>query len=114
MQIYTFLREADFFSPLSGKALQHHFYHNGHELSLVIENSSRLSHQVANHILKIILEDILCYQSVILQYSTSYDVINASAALDRVTGCSPQKYGVVWGPNGEEKKGWGVGGDRTR
>ncbi|PVD21200.1 hypothetical protein C0Q70_19369 [Pomacea canaliculata] len=71
--------------------LHHYFYHNGHELPLVLENSNRDSHQVANHILKIILEDILCYHSIDIRHQSYYDNVNASAALDRITGCSPAK-----------------------
>lgn len=71
--------------------LHHYFYHNGHELPLVLENSNRDSHQVANHILKIILKDILCYHSIDIRHQSYYDNVNASAALDRITGCSPAK-----------------------
>ncbi|KAK7475014.1 hypothetical protein BaRGS_00033761, partial [Batillaria attramentaria] len=71
------------------KLHHHHFYHNSGELDLVLESSSRVSHQVTNHILKVILEDILCFQSVKLLQHNRFNNVNATAVLDRVTGCSP-------------------------
>ncbi|XP_076448850.1 uncharacterized protein LOC143285448 [Babylonia areolata] len=70
---------------------RHYFYHNGHELPLVVESSKRVSHQIANHILKILLQNVLCYHSVHLRHQPDYDLINASAVLDRVTGCAPTR-----------------------
>ncbi|KAL8610364.1 hypothetical protein ACOMHN_041178 [Nucella lapillus] len=70
---------------------RHYFYHNGHELPLVVETSGRVSHQIASHILHILLKDVLCYHSVVLLHQPQYDVINASAVLDRLAGCAPHR-----------------------
>lgn len=61
----------------------------------MLETSNRVSHQVTNHILRIILQDVLCYDSIELLQRNHFNIINATAALNRVTGCSPVNCGRV-------------------
>ncbi|CAH1779810.1 unnamed protein product [Owenia fusiformis] len=55
------------------------------ELPLVLENSSRLSHQLTNAILKILLEEKLGYNKV--EFNNTGHQSNVSEVLTRVAGC---------------------------
>ncbi|ESO82631.1 hypothetical protein LOTGIDRAFT_109151 [Lottia gigantea] len=63
------------------------FYHLRQRLPIVIENSNRLSHRVANEILKILLKEVIGYTDVEL---LNEDSMNATGILDRIAGCSVQ------------------------
>ncbi len=65
-----------------------HFYYNGQSLPLTIESSDRVSHQLASHILKILLEEVLGYDHV--QLRSGYNSLNATEILNRLAGCSQQ------------------------
>ena len=62
------------------------FYH-GKSIPIVLENSLRASHNITNHILKIILEEVVGYESVEIR---TIDSMNATAIMNRISGCPEQ------------------------
>ncbi|CAG5120745.1 unnamed protein product, partial [Candidula unifasciata] len=64
----------------------HYFYYNGHDMPIIIEDSSRISNRITNRILKILLENIGGYAGVEIQHCQIYDNQNITALLDRVSG----------------------------
>ncbi|XP_064640093.1 uncharacterized protein LOC135495414 isoform X1 [Lineus longissimus] len=61
-------------------------YHGSSELNLTLEGSTRTSHQLANTILKILLEEVLGYKWVNIKVEEGN--INAEAVVRRVSGLS--------------------------
>lgn len=63
--------------------MRHLFYH-GQSIPIILENSPRASHNITNHILKIILEEVVGYEAVEIR---TRDSMNATAIMNRISGC---------------------------
>lgn len=63
------------------------FYFNAKTLTIMLESSGRISHDITNNVLKILLEEVVGYSRVEVQqeHGQSY---NASLILNRLQGCS--------------------------
>lgn len=62
---------------------RHLFYH-GESKPIILENSQRESHNITNQILKILLEEVVGYESVEIR---TKDSMNATAIMNRISGC---------------------------
>ncbi|XP_013388416.1 uncharacterized protein LOC106157335 [Lingula anatina] len=63
---------------------RHLYYKNG-DLPIRLESSNRVSHKLANHILKILLEEKVNYQKV--EIKDASDPMNPTKILNRISGC---------------------------
>ncbi|KAK0061791.1 venus kinase receptor [Biomphalaria pfeifferi] len=70
----------------------HYFFYRDSDHPIIIEDSNRVSHQIANRILKILLESIAGYQNVKIDHCYFYDNHNITALLDRVSGKTYSKH----------------------
>ncbi|WAR11683.1 IGF1R-like protein, partial [Mya arenaria] len=61
-----------------------HLFYRGESIPIVLENSMRASHNITNHILKIILEEVVGYERVEIR---TKDAMNATAIMNRISGC---------------------------
>jgi hypothetical protein len=59
------------------------FYH-GKSIPIVLETSKRASHNISNHILKILLEEVVGYEKVEIR---TKDSMNATKIMNRISGC---------------------------
>ncbi|XP_060571812.1 uncharacterized protein LOC132729992, partial [Ruditapes philippinarum] len=62
---------------------RHLFYH-GKSIPIVLETSKRASHNISNHILKILLEEVVGYEKVEIR---TKDSMNATKIMNRISGC---------------------------
>lgn len=63
------------------------FYFNAKTLTIMLESSGRISHDITNNILKILLEEVVGYSRVEVQQEHGQS-FNASLILNRLQGCS--------------------------
>ena len=62
-------------------------------LPLKVSYSKRASHQISSHVLRILLEELLGYEDVVLVPDDSGLFVNK--ALQKISGCSNHRY-CVW------------------
>ena len=78
-----FLNNQAFISISAVQYMRHLFYH-GKSIPIILENSLRASHNITNHILKIILEEVVGYEAVEIR---TKDSMNATTIMNRISGC---------------------------
>ncbi|XP_041375599.1 guanylate cyclase D-like [Gigantopelta aegis] len=65
-----------------------YMYHNGQRLPIILESSTRDSHQLTNQVLRILLQEIIGYVDVNISTQES---TNTTVILNRITGCPVQR-----------------------
>ena len=69
-----------------------YMYHNGKRLPIILESSTRESHQLTNQVLRILLQEIIGYADVNI---STQDSVNATEILNRVTGCAVHRLTLL-------------------
>ncbi|KAK3589102.1 hypothetical protein CHS0354_017444 [Potamilus streckersoni] len=70
------------------KQIKRHLYFHGNRQEIVLESSQRTSHAIVNHILKILLEEVIGYEDVTIR--EKQDTMNFTAILNRLSGCKQE------------------------
>ncbi|KAL4235040.1 hypothetical protein ACF0H5_006678 [Mactra antiquata] len=71
-------------SDRPGVQYRRHLFYHGESIPIVLENSIRASHNITNHILKILLEEVVGYEKVEI---LNKDSMNADVIMNRISGC---------------------------
>lgn len=72
-----------------GFQYKRHLFYHGESIPIVLENSKRASHNISNHILKILLEEVVGYEKVEI---LTKDSMNATSIMNRISGCPVTGY----------------------
>ncbi|KAK2146668.1 hypothetical protein LSH36_590g02059 [Paralvinella palmiformis] len=92
-----------------------HLYRAGRSWSITVESSNRASHQLVSHVMKILLTEVLGYDSVTIM--PDYNTQNATEILNRLSGCNNNTCDdeavpetmlnlEVWSPAGFNMEQW--------